>query len=288
MKKLTVAVAAALSLLAAQAQNTNAMKGNFEKIDCGRFALHVYTTEDALADASFIFEGDKGLIILEAPLFKENIAEFAAYTACLGKPVERVVMNYHIGGVSGYGDDTLVMIEGMPEFETGAVYGGMIEGFKKAFGESADLAPHGKVSTVPRCGKQTWAGIDFVFTDGASSDFPASSIAVGGKVYYTHYVPSKAHFTALQINGADAIDATVAALKAAEASGCTVFIGEHGIPAVTDLDTVRFQIEYLGRLKEARRNCGGAAACIEAMKRAYPLLPNEDGLEAVVKTLYER
>ena len=54
-------------------------KGKFEVLDLKDFKLHVYYTNDALNDASV--EGKNGLITLEQPLFKDNVAEFDAYVA---------------------------------------------------------------------------------------------------------------------------------------------------------------------------------------------------------------
>ena len=58
-------------------------KGKFEVLDLKDFKLHVYYTNDALNDASYIVEGKNGLITLEQPLFKDNVAEFDAYVASL-------------------------------------------------------------------------------------------------------------------------------------------------------------------------------------------------------------
>ena len=50
-------------------------KGNFEVLDLGSFRLHVYNTNDALGDASYIIEGKTGLVTLEQPLFKQTSRE---------------------------------------------------------------------------------------------------------------------------------------------------------------------------------------------------------------------
>lgn len=54
-------------------------KGRFEVHDLGSFKLHVYYTNDALGDASYIIEGGDALVTMEQPLFKDNVAEFDAY-----------------------------------------------------------------------------------------------------------------------------------------------------------------------------------------------------------------
>ena len=52
------------------------IKGHFEVHDLGNYKLHVYYTNDALGDASYIIEGEDALVTMEQPLFKENVAEF--------------------------------------------------------------------------------------------------------------------------------------------------------------------------------------------------------------------
>lgn len=103
-------------------------KGNFEVLDLGSFKLHVYNTNDALGDASYIIEGKTGLVTLEQPLFKDNVSEFDTYVVSLNKPVQKIIANYHVGGT---GNHDVVMIEGMPDFVKGAVYGGMMQNFAK-------------------------------------------------------------------------------------------------------------------------------------------------------------
>ena len=86
-------------------------KGRFEVYDLDNFKLHVYYTNDALGDASYIIEGTQELVTMEQPLFRDNVAEFDRYLASLGKPVVRRITDYHVGGT---GDHATVMAEGMP------------------------------------------------------------------------------------------------------------------------------------------------------------------------------
>lgn len=44
-------------------------KGKFEVVDFSGFKLHVYNTNDALGDASYIVEGNSELVTLEQPFF---------------------------------------------------------------------------------------------------------------------------------------------------------------------------------------------------------------------------
>ena len=235
-------------------------KGRFEVHDLGNCKLHVYYTNDALGDASYIIEGKDALVTMEQPLFKDNVAEFDTYLSKLDKPVETRITDYHVGGT---GKHDVVMVQGMPEFTKGEIYGGMMKGFAQAFGN----------------------GVTFEFRHGATSDFPGASILIGGKVYYTHWTPAKAHVSHLQISSPAAIDAEIAEAENSLASGATLFIGGHGGAATRD--AVEFKLAYLKKMKEQLAANKTAQAFVDAMKQAYPGLPGEAGLEDLGKALYK-
>ena len=257
-------------------------KGRFEVHDLGNFKLHVYYTNDALGDASYIIEGKDALVTMEQPLFKDNVAEFDTYLSKLDKPVEKRITDYHVGGT---GKHDVVMVQGMPEFTKGEIYGGMMKGFAQAFGNAMTDMPTGKTSEVAFGSTQTWAGVTFEFRHGATSDFPGASILIGGKVYYTHWTPAKAHVSHLQISSPAAIDAEIAEAENSLASGATLFIGGHGGAATRD--AVEFKIAYLKKMKEQLAANKTAQAFVDAMKQAYPGLPGEAGLEDLGKALYK-
>ncbi len=93
MKKTLSVIVLSLLALRASAQD----KGRFEVYDLGDFKLHVYYTNDALGDASYLIEGGDALVTMEQPLFKDNVAEFDTYLSKLGKKVEKRITNYHGG-----------------------------------------------------------------------------------------------------------------------------------------------------------------------------------------------
>ena len=236
-------------------------KGRFEVHDLGNYRLHVYYTNDALGDASYIIEGKDALVTMEQPLFKDNVAEFDSYLSELGKPVEKRITDYHVGGT------------------------GMMKGFEQAFGDTLTDMPTGKATEVAFGTTQTWAGVDFEFRPGASSDFPGASILIGGKAYYTHWTPAKAHVSHLQISSPAAIDAEIAEAENSLASGATLFIGGHGGAATRD--AVEFKIAYLKKMKELLAANETAQAFVDAMKQAWPGLPGEADLEDLGKALYK-
>ena len=255
-------------------------KGRFEVYDIDNFKLHVYYTNDALGDASYIVEGKDALVTMEQPLFKDNVVEFDAYLSRLEKPVEKRITDYHVGGT---GSHDVVMAEGMPEFTKGEIYGGMMQGFAQAFGDALTDMPTGRAAEVAFGTTQTWAGVAFEFRRGATTDFPGASILIGGKVYYTHWTPVKAHVSHLQESSPAAIDAEIAEAENSLASGATLFVGGHGGAATRD--AVEFKITYLKKMKELLAANRTAQAFVDAMKDAYPGLPGEAGLEELGKAL---
>ena len=257
-------------------------KGRFEVHDFGNYKLHVYYTNDVLGDASYIIEGEDALVTMEQPLFKDNVAEFDAYLSKLDKSVEKRITDYHVGGT---GKHDVVMAQGMPEFTKGEIYGGMMKGFAQTFGDAMTDMPTGKATEVAFGTTQTWAGVTFEFRHGAKSDFPGASILIGGKAYYTHWTPVKAHVSHLQISSSDAIDAEIAEAENSLASGATLFIGGHG--GATTRDAVEFKIAYLKKMKELLVANNTAQAFVDAMKQAWPGLPGEAGLEDLGKALYK-
>ena len=278
MKKIILTLAAAGMASGASAQE----KGRFEVHDLGSFKLHVYYTNDALGDASYIVEGRNALVTMEQPLFKENVAEFADYLAKLNKPAEQRIADYHVGGTAHH---DVVMPEGMPEFTKGAVYGGMMQGFAQTFGDALTAMPTGKTSEVAFGTTETYAGVPFEFRHGASTDFPGASILIGKKVYYTHWTPAKAHVSHLQVSSPAAVDAEIAESEKALKSGATLFIGGHG--GAAKADAVRFKIDYLNAMKKLLAENKTPEAFIEAMKKAYPNLPGAEGLGELAKALYK-
>ena len=280
MKNVTLKLVILFNLLTITAMAQT--KGRFEVHDLGNFTLHVYYTNDALGDASYIIEGKDALVTMEQPLFKENVTEFDIYLSALEKPIEKRITDYHVGGT---GNHDVVMAEGMPEFTKGEIYGGMMKGFAQAFGDAMTEMPTGEVSEVAFGTTQTWAGMTFEFRHGASSDFPAASILIDGKAYYTHWTPAKAHISHLQVSSPAGIDAEIAEAENSLASGAELFIGGHG--GAAKRDAVEFKIAYLKKMKELINANPTSQAFVDAMKKAYPDLPGEAGLEDLGKALYK-
>ncbi len=278
MKKLFLT--AALSLAALVALNAQ----SFTTYSLNNSKLHVYQTMDAMGDVSFIVEGDKSLVILEQPLFWENIKEFNTYVKSLNKPIDKVVANYHSLGLADYSQSKIMMPSTMIEFGKSDMAKGMIAKFEKGFGEAADFRPHKKAKGFEVPSTQTWAGVEMKFTAGAKSDFPAASILIDGKAYYTHFAPSISHASPLQVRSRESIDAILAELQAIKASGAEYVVGSHGAPATQK--EVAFQIKYYNTMKRLLKQCKSADVFGQRLIVAFPAAAGAENIKAVAKALY--
>ncbi|WP_417013883.1 hypothetical protein [Alistipes sp.] len=257
------------------------IQGTFETYDFDDFRLHVYHTNDPLGDASYIVEGAQAVVTLEQPLFRENVAEYDAYLDALGKPVEARISDYHAAGT---GHHATVMPAGMPAFTNAALYDGMLRNFAQIFGDAISDRPTGPTGEVEFDTTQQWAGIPFRFSRGASTDFPAASILIGGKVYYTHWAPAEAHANPLQISSPAAVAAEIAEARRALVSGAELFIGGHG--GAANADALRFKIGYLECVERLLAANDTADEFARALRAAYPELPDEAAAAALAQALY--
>lgn len=256
--------------------------GQFEVHDFEYFKLHVYYTNDVMADVSYIVEGTDKVVTMEQPLFRVNVDEFDAYLENLGKPVEQRIVDYHVGGT---GSHETLMPEGMPDFIKGPVYGGMMQNFATLFGDAITESPTGKTQEVVWGTIATYAGVSFEFRHGAATDFPAASLLIGGKIYYTHWAPSKSHVSHLQVSSPAAIEAEIAEAELSLQSGAELFIGGHGQTGTKE--AVAFKILYLKKMKEVLAESKNVEEFVAAMTAAFPNLSGAGNLTELAKNFYK-
>ncbi len=291
MRKMILSALALFSVAIAGAHTPQCAEGfkstseNVVKYDFKNFKVHIYTSPEAMADVTLLIEGKDALVVLEPQSFYKSIKDFSAYAEKLGKPIEMTVANYHAGGLAECDLERVVMVEPMVEFMKSPAAVGMMNYFAEAFQGAMDTRSVEVKNTIPQEGTQEWAGVTFDFTKGAATDFPASSVNIGNKVFYTHFSPNKMHPSPMQITSAEAIDATMGELKKAKASGCEIFIGSHG--AVASVEDVEFLISYLEKMKALKTANTDAASFAGALKAAYPNLAGAENIEEIATKLYE-
>ncbi|MFI3290119.1 MAG: nuclear transport factor 2 family protein [Rikenellaceae bacterium] len=278
MKRFILSAAALLSVVAASAQ------GKIENYDFDSFKVHIYTSAEAMGDVSILVEGEDGLVVIEPQSFYKSIEDFNAYIESLEKPLVKVVANYHAGGLAECDLKKVVMVEPMVEFMKSPIAEGMMKKFAGAFQGAMDTRPVKIRKTIPAVGSQEWAGVSFDFTNGAASDFPASSINIGDKAYYTHFAPSKSHFAPMRLRTRESIDAILAELKKIEASGVEYIFGSHGATATQE--EVAFQIEYLESMKALLAKCKTSDSFAQQLIVSYPTLGGAENIKAIATALY--
>lgn len=246
--------------------------------------LHVFQTGDPLGDVCFVIEGEKSLVILEQPAFYEDIKVFNSYVEFINKPIDKVVANYHQGGLADYSSKLIVMPEAMEAFGKGEVYAGIMAKFSKIFGDAADMRPCKKTKTFVVPSTQNWAGVDFEFTPGAETDFPAASILIDGAAFYTHFAPSVSHATSMLLDSPAAVDAMICEMTKIKNSGAKFIFGSHGAPAT--METVDFQLEYLQKVKSLLATCSNSDVFGQRLMVAYPKIAGVENIKLLSKALY--
>ncbi len=275
VQNLVLGVVAAAAVQAAAA-------GDVQTVDFDGFKLHVYNSGDVMADTSYIVEGSDELVTLEEPLFKANVQEFDAYVQELGKPVAAHLTDYHLGGS---GADPRLAPEGMGQFMAEGVYAAMMQGFKQSFGDAMADMSDTDFEILPFNEPQPLAGVEFVLSHGADTDFPGASILIGGQVLLTHWTPVQMHANVLQISSRQAVEEELKQAQAAQESGAVLFIGSHGgMASPADL---QFKIGYLHTMQRLLEHCSTAAAFSGALQEAYPQLPGAEGVDALAAALYK-
>lgn len=280
---LLTGIALIASFVGINAQTSEHMK----QYDFDTWKMHVYTSQEAMGEVSTIIEGEKGLVVLEAPSFRKSMVEFNAYRDNLNKPVVKVIANYHVCGLLNYDAKDIVMIEGMPEMQNSPMVTGMLKNFDGLFQGAMDTRlKQESTPTIKQESTQKYAGILFEFSQGSQTDFPASSVFIGGKAYYMHFAPFVGHASHLLINSPAAIKETLRVLKAAAKAQATVYFGSHGAPG--DLKTVQTEIAYLEKMQAIYKEQKDADRFVIAMKKAFPNYAGAEGLDAVAAALYKR
>ena len=138
MKKVILSTLALLSAVAVGAHtpecadSCNTGNSNVKMFDFKKFKVHFYTSSEAMGDVTVLVE-EKGLVVIEPQSFYKSIEDFNKYVQNLGKPIEKVVANYHAGGLAECDIEKVVMVEPMVEFMKSPMAQGMMKKFAGAF-----------------------------------------------------------------------------------------------------------------------------------------------------------
>ncbi|MFR9603579.1 MAG: nuclear transport factor 2 family protein [Rikenellaceae bacterium] len=284
MKRLLLSVATvAVAITTTLAQTKVNDKITIYELDNSK--LHVYQTGDAMGDVSFVVEGEKSLVILEQPLFWSNIEEFNSYVEGLDKPIDKVVANYHFLGLANYPSSKVMVPAQMIEFSKSPMAQGMLAKFQKGFGEAADFRMPKKMKGFAVPSTQKWGGVEMTFIPGNSTDFPAASIHIDGKAFYTHFAVARGHANPMQLKSRESLTQILDQLQKMRASGAEYIVASHG-PAATQAE-VDFQIEYFETVQRLLDECPTSDLFGQRLIVAFPSsLPGIENVKAISKALY--
>ncbi len=246
--------------------------------------LHVIQTGTPLGDVAMIVEGKKSLVLMETPGFTKQLGEFKDYVKTLDKPVEKVISSYHPAGLAEFSDTEILMPNSMIAFGKTPAMQGILKKFAGMFGDAMDQRPAEKVTGFDIPTKMTISGVELDFTPGQSTDFPAASIQIDSKAFYTHFAPAVAHLKPMQIGSIKAVDAKLAEMNKIKASGAEYIVGSHGVPSTQA--EVEWTIKYLEDIKKFHASSDNSDAFAQKLMVAYPLVNGVENIKAIAAALY--
>lgn len=235
-------------------------KGEMNVYDFGGIRLHAYKTNDFIDDEVFIVEKDGKAVIIEAPCFRDNIAELTGYMEENRIKAVGMLLAYHMAGAS--------FLPGVPVYATANAdeYGhsgggaGLIAKFTGAFGDIFDNSIF-TVTNVIGEGELTLGGVKFIIKQTHEAfDIEIPEI----NAVYTHMLGHDCHSI---VAGAGHADGMIAQLEGYVARGFGLVLTSHYTPE--DLKDVETKIAYLKDLKEIASACGGAEEFKAAVKAKY-------------------
>lgn len=277
----------AMAALTAALIGATPSEAAFSTDSFNHFTLHTYASFDAMADVSFIVEGEKSLVIIEPQAFKGNVEEFTAYTEKLGKPIEKVLVSFHAAGLKVYEDEHKVITKPMAAFMKSDAARGMLGFFNKAFNGAMDTEIVEFDEQIDASTTFVVDGVTYQLEPTSVPGMPGVNIAIGDQVYYQHFVPAEGfHASKNQISSIAAIDGALVDAEKAENAGYTLLLGSHGT-GKAGMEDLKFQINYLKTLKKIAVTANAADDFITQMNAAYPNCKGGDDLSGIAAKLYK-
>lgn len=239
--------------------------------------LHAWQTGDAMTDACFVLETPTGLVGIESPPFREDVAIWKGYVAALEKPLTDVLLDAHPAGGRWFGAARSHATAGAKlAIESGAT-GALTRSLGTAFGEAFD-ADIPAIDAILQPGVNTIGGIAFEIIEAGD----AYDVAVPkAGIYYTHMLGADSHSLFASV---EQMDATLKRLEALAANGWPLVLSSHHAPE-TQAD-VAAKIAYVQRVRELARRGSGKEDFMAAVEREYPGLKGRNYLEMTAGNLF--
>ncbi|GHV51633.1 hypothetical protein AGMMS49579_07370 [Spirochaetia bacterium] len=246
--------------------------------DFDGIGLHAYETKNSFADECYLFETGQELIGLEAPLFRDNLAEFADYIRSLHKPLNHLIMAYHPGGGNAFTGSRVYATEAAKKsMGEGGSIKAMLDNFAEGFGDKLNTEIPAVTDTI-KAGKVTIGGIEFIVKDTRESfdlEIPALNVV------YTHMVGHRAHNI---LESPEHIDAMIGQMKDYERRKPSLILTTHDVPVTAEI--VAEKLSYLQKVKELAAKSKDKASFIAGVKAVFPDYAGEHFLERSAGALF--
>ncbi|GHT73833.1 hypothetical protein FACS1894124_2790 [Spirochaetia bacterium] len=240
--------------------------------------LHAYETKNPFADECYLFETGQELIGLEAPLFRDNVAEFANYIRSLHKPLNHLIIAYHPGGANAFTGSRVYTTEAAKKsMGEGGSIKAMLDNFAGGFGDKLNTEIPA-VTDIIKAGKVTIGGIEFIVKDTRESfdlEIPALNVV------YTHMVGHKVHN---MLENPAHIDAMIGQMKDYERRKPSLILTTHDVPATVEIAAEK--LSYLKKVKELAATSKDRASFIAGVKAVFPDYAGEHFLERSAGALF--
>ncbi|AKL98374.1 hypothetical protein [Endomicrobium proavitum] len=237
-------------------------KGVMQVYDFGKVKLHAYKTNDPLEDEVFILEKDKKGVIIEAPLFVDNIKELEDYVNSLNITVEGLLLSYHMASSA-----TLLPYVKRYSTQQGdyfAHYGHgkeITENFKTVFGDKVDASVN-TVTNYIDTKSTSIAGIKMIIKE-TNDAFDIRIPEINS--IYMHMLGLDCHSIVFGPAGADAL---IAQLKNCLRKGYDFILSSHHTPE--NAQDANIKINYLQDIKKFAARAKSAEKFKTIVKQKYP------------------
>lgn len=252
-------------------------KGEVYVYDYGKVKLHVYKTNDAIGDVTFIFEKEGEAVVLEPPCFYDNIHALTTYVSTLRSKVVAKLCAYHMAGGTFLPEVPTYTTEKAKEYSYHGGGKGLIDFFTKCYGNDFDSTFAAVVNMITES-EIDFAGITFhlVETDNAFDvEVPQCN------VYYTHVLGHDCHSV---VRSSEHADIMVAQLNGYLQKEYDFILSSHSTPE--DLKDVKIKIDYLEDIKAIAQISTNCAIFKASVEKKYPAYSGENYLVKTCELLY--
>jgi hypothetical protein len=256
----------------------NLSKGFVRIYDFGATKLHYYTANDPIGDQVILVEGEKGVASIEAPLFKESVAELNAYAASLKKPVSILLAN-HVTPKDYLPDAPLITTKKAYVALTSGSQIALYNSFRKAFGDAIQAEDRESFAFVKE-GKNVIQGVELNLLenhDGFDVEVPSANSL------YLHMLGHDVHSV---VPGVDGAKAMIAEFEGVEKKGYDLLLTSHY--EAEDENDVAAKVVYLKKTIEIGSASADRASFTAKMKEAFPKYQGDNYLGISASIFFQK